>query len=177
MAYCTQTLNGITLDCGNSMGGIKRVFIANYGDIETVSVSGDMVTGITMDSGAKFKSYQFRKNTSNMTSTLTADETTGLNYVTTEVNLVFTKMETSKRIEMAALAQAQLAVIVEDSNGVFWYVTKDEYAAASAGSAETGTSKGDRSAYTLTLTSENLSFPYEISRETVEGLVDGGLSY
>ena len=38
-----------------------------------------------------------------MTSTLNVDETTGNNYVTTEVSLVFSKMETTKRIEMADL--------------------------------------------------------------------------
>lgn len=162
MAYCPQTLNGITLDCGSSMGGIKTVYIANFGDVESCQKDGDKAS-VTMKSEVKFKPYQFRKGTSNMTSTLTADETTGLNYVTTEVSLVFTKMETAKRIEMTALAQAQLAVIVLDSNGIYWYVTIDDYAAASAGGAETGTAKGDRNAYTLTLTSENTTYPMELS--------------
>lgn len=174
MSYCLQTLNGITLDCGSSMGGIKRVYIANFGDVASIQkgTDGEIITGVTMDEGKKFKQYQFRKNTSSMTSTLTADETTGLNYVTTEVSLVFTKMETAKRIEMTALAQAQLAVIVEDSNGVYWYVTPDEYAAASAGGGETGTAKGDRNAYTLTLTSENNTYPLEITKDAVDKVVD-----
>lgn len=171
MAYCSQTLGGITLDCGSSMGGIKTVYIANFEDVTNVS-SGDTITEITLAEGKKFKPYQFRKGTSNMTSTLTADETTGLNYVTTEVSLVFTKMDTAKRIEMTALAQSQLAVIVLDSNGIYWYVTKDEYASASAGGAETGTAKGDRNAFTLTLTAENGTYPIEISKDIISGIVE-----
>lgn len=171
MAYCNQTLAGITLDCSNNKGGIKTVYIANFGDVKAVEKEGDVISGLTMESGATFKTYQFRKNTGSMTSTLTADETNGLNYVTTELSLVFTKMETAKRVEMSALSLAQLAVIVEDSNGIYWYITPDDYASASAGGAETGTAKGDRNAYTLTLSVENDSYPMEISKEAVMAVV------
>lgn len=173
MAYCNQTLSGIILDCTSSMGGIKTVYIANYGDVQNVQMDAEngIISGVTMASGATFKPYQFRKGTSSMNSTLTADETTGLNYVTTNVDLVFTKMETAKRLEMTALSQGQLAVIVLDSNGIYWYVTPDDYAAASAGGGETGTAKGDRNAYTLTLTAENTTYPIEVSASAVEVII------
>lgn len=173
MAYCNQNLSGIVLDCQSSMGGIKTVYIANYGEVQSYELDEEkgVISGMTMVGEAKFKPYQFRKGTSNMTSTLTADETTGLNFVTTEVNLVFTKMDTVKRVELSALSIGQLAVIVLDSNGVYWYVTPDDYAAASAGGAETGTAKGDRNAFTLTLKAENITYPIEISSTVVTGLI------
>ena len=173
MAYCNQTLAGITLDCSNNKGGIKRVFIANFGDVKSfeMDAEGGKITGLTMDSDATFKAYQFRKNTGSMTSTLTADETNGLNFVTTELALVFTKMDTAKRIEMAAISLGQLAVICEDSNGIYWYLTPDDYASASAGTGETGTAKGDRNAYTLTLSVENDSYPIEITEEAVMAVI------
>lgn len=164
MAYCSQTLTGINLDCTNNKGGIKTVHIANYDDIKiekTVNANGivEAITGIT----GEFKTYQFRKNTGSMTSTLTADESNGLNYVTTEVSLVFTRMDGDKRLEMSALSLGQLAVVVEDSNGTVWYLTVDDYASASAGGGETGTAKGDRNAFTLTLSVENDSYPVDIT--------------
>lgn len=171
MAYCNQTLAGIQLDCATSLGGIKRVYIANYGDVNSLEESADMITGITMNETAKFKEYNFRKQTGSMTSTLTVDETAGINYVSTEVNLVFTKMETAKRIELAALAIGQLAVIVEDSNGKFWYLGEDDYVSASAGGANTGTAKGDQNAYTLTLKDESDSFPKEVSADAVNAVI------
>lgn len=171
MAYCNQTLAGITLDCSNNKGGIKTVYIANYGDVKGYEEAEGVITGITMTDGATFKAYQFRKNTGSMNSTLTADETNGLNYVTTEVSLVFTKMDTAKRVEMAALSLGQLAVIVEDSNGIYWYVTPDDYASASAGTGETGTAKGDRNAYTLTLSVENDGYPIEIAESAIAEIV------
>ena len=168
MAYCNQTLAGIQLDCTNSMGGIKTVYIANYGDVADVAVEGDEITGITMVDGATFKPYQFRKQTGSMTSTLTADETAGINYVSTELSLVFTKMETAKRLEIAALSIGQLAVIVEDCNGMFHYLGKDDYVSASAGGATTGTAKGDQNAYTLTLKDESVTYPLLVAKTAVD---------
>lgn len=174
MAYCNQSLAGITLDCTNNMGGIKTAYIANFDDVKEVDVNetSGVISGLTMAEGATFKPYQFRKGTSSMTSTLTADETNGLNYVTTELSLVFTKMDTAKRVEMSALSLGQLAVIVLDSNGIYWYITPDDYAAASAGTGETGTAKGDRNAYTLTLTAENTTYPIEITKGAVEAVIE-----
>ena len=86
MAYCYQTLKGITLDCSHSLGGIKTVYIANYNDVTDIeynastgstsgeTYTGDTITGITMAASAKFKPYQFRKQTGSMTSTLTVNQ-------------------------------------------------------------------------------------------------------
>ena len=173
MAYCNQTLNGITLDCSHSLGGIKTVYIANYGDVESVSAdtSSGKIVSVTMAASAKFKPYQFRKQTGSMTSTLTVDETAGVNYVSTELSLVFTKMETAKRLELSALSIGQLAVIVEDSNGTFWYLGKDDYVSATAGGAQTGTAKGDGNNYTLTLRDESDTYPFEIDKSAVDSII------
>lgn len=188
MAYCNQTLAGITLDCTNSMGGIKTVYIANYGDVVDIEAVDGEITSIVMgleigpdgepikdEEGntkpATFKPYQFRKQTGSMTSTLNVDETTGLNYVSTELSLVFTKMETKKRLELAALSIGQLAVIVEDCNGMFYYLGKDDYVSASAGGANTGTSKSDANSYTLTLKDESTTYPLLVTKTAVEDVI------
>lgn len=173
MAYCNQTLNGIILDCSNSLGGIKTIYIANYGDVTDVAVDAENgeITGLTMADSAVFKPYQFRKQTGSLTSTLTVDETAGVNYVSTELSLVFTKMETAKRIELSALSIGQLAVIVEDSNGKYWYLGKDDYVSATAGGGQTGVAKGDGNNYTLTLKDESDTYPYEIQKAAVEAVI------
>lgn len=188
MAYCIQTLKGIKLDCSHSLGGIKTVYIANYNDVTDIkynastgsttgstsgaTYTGDTITGITMASGTTFKPYQFRKQTGSMTSTLTVDETAGVNYVSTELSLVFTKMETKKRIELSALSVGQLAVIVEDSNGTFWYLGKDDYVSATSGGAQSGVAKGDGNNYNLILKDESDTYPYEITKEAVDAVVE-----
>ena len=168
---CSQVLAGITLDCASSVGGIKEVYIANYNDVSAVTLQDDMIDTITMSGDAKFKKYEFRKQTGSMTSTLNIDETAGINYVSTELNLVFTKMETSKRIEIAALSVGQLAIIVKDGNNKYWYLGYNDYVSASAGSANSGQNKGDSNNYSITLKDESDSYPYEVSESALDSIV------
>lgn len=173
MAYCLETLGGISVGCESSLGGIKAVYIANYGDISAVTVADDAISAISMNGVAKFHKYTFRKETGSMESTLTVNEQAGTNFVTTNINLVFSKMETKKRTEIAALSIGQLSVIVEDMNGKYWLVgaPEDEYVSASAGTATTGTAKGDSNAYNLTLTGAGASYPMEVLKSAVDEVV------
>lgn len=171
------SLAGIQIDCSASIGGIKRLWLTRYADIEGVTVAndtdlqGDAISTITLASGAKWYEYQFRKNTGSLTSTLNVDESTGNNYVSNELALVFTKMETKKRMEIAALAIGQVVAVVEDCNGKYWYLGIDDYVSASAGTGETGQQKGDQNAYTLTLSTDSETWPYELSAAAVTALL------
>lgn len=161
---CSQTLAGIKNDCALSMGGIKRVWLADYKE-EAATVDNEKVNAIALVSGTTWHPYYFRKNTGSMTSTLTVDQANGVNYVTTELSLVFTKMDTVKRIEMAVLATADVMAVVEDANGTKWFLGKDNPLSCTAGAGETGTAKGDGNKYTLTLTDESKSYPYEVTND------------
>lgn len=159
---CTQTISGLAKDCATSKGGIKTVYIANYEDVTEVTVADNKITGITLAEGKKFLQYNFRKGTASMSSNLTVDAANGVNFVTTDLNLSFLRMETQKRVEMSALAVNELAVIVEDANGIFWYLGYDEAVTASAGTAETGQARTDGSKYGITLQDTASTFPYEV---------------
>jgi len=177
------TLKGIMMDCSNSIGGIKRVWLARYSDIDSVTIGditesgsssvvlGKGVTAISLKTGGEWYEYQFRKNTGSLTSTLNVDETNGNNYITSELSLVFSKMETKKRMEMAALAVGAVVAVVEDSNGKYWYLGYDDYVSASAGTGETGTAKEDRNAYTITLSTDSAEWPYELSETAIASVV------
>ena len=170
---CLITIAGITLDCESSLGGIKQVWITQYDNVKSVTVDDEtnQISAITLEADARWYNYQFRKGTGSLTSTLNVDETAGTNYVSNELALVFTKMETKKRIEIAALSIGQLVVVVEDSNGKYWFLGKDDYVSASAGTGVTGTAKGDQNAYTLTLATDSESYPYELSAEAIQSVV------
>lgn len=168
---CLQVLSGLAKDCTPNKGGIKAIYIANFDEVTVGDPEGDVISSITLSGGTKFKKYSFRQETGSLTSTLTADKTTGANYVTTDISLVFTKMETVKRIEIAALSLGELAAIVEDENGKYWYVGKDNPLTASAGSANSGTARGDSNNYSITLQSMEDGFPYEVSKDVVSTII------
>lgn len=169
---CNQTINGLIRDCAASIGGIVEAYIANFDDVTAVAVDADQVKTITMAGEKKFKKFQFRRGTGSMAQTLQVDPTSGSNYIQTDVVLQFNKMETTKRIEMAALSVGELAVIVKDANGLYWYLGMDEPVMASAGDGNTGTARGDANRYTITLQDNAKTWPYEVPASVVTPLVD-----
>lgn len=168
---CTQTLSGLARDCSPSMGGIVEALIANYDDVTAVTVTTGVISAITMASSAKFKRYTFAKNTGSLTSNYNIDDTSGSKYVASDLVLVFNRMETTKRVEITALAMADLAVIVKDSNGKYWYLGKDAPVNASAGDGQTGTARGDANRYSITLHDESAEMPYEVSDSVIDDIL------
>ena len=170
---CSQTLNGIAAACETNVGGIREVYIANYDDVTAIEVdaTSNMIDTITMDTDKKFKKYLFKKNTSSLTSTLNVDPTAGVNFVQSDLALVFAKQETTKRMEIAKLSLGELRVIVLDSNGKYWFLGYEEFVSATAGTAETGVNRTDGNRYTITLTDYASSYPYEVDPTIVAALV------
>ena len=170
---CSQTLNGIAAACETNVGGIREVYIANYDDVTAIEVdaTSNMIDTITMDTGKKFYKYLFKKNTSSLTSTLNVDPTAGVNFVQSDLALVFAKQETTKRMEIAKLSLGELRVIVKDANGKFWFLGYEEFVSATAGTAETGVNRTDGNRYTITLTDYSSSYPYEVDPQIIDALV------
>jgi len=171
MKCSTLNLAGLCKDCAASKGGIKQVLIGYYGDFTpALDDKGERITGITVASGASIYKYEFRKGTGSMTSTLNVDVANGVNYVSTEATVQFTKMETKKRIEMAVLSVEELVILVQDANGTWFYLGFDEAVTASAGTGQTGQAVGDGNFYNITFTDEANTWPYTIDASVVEGL-------
>ena len=158
---CSQTLNGILQDCAANMGGIVEVYLANKAEV-TATLSDGKVTAITMASSAKFHKYQFKPGVSSMSSNYQVNQENGTKFVQTDLLLVFNRMETAKRVEVVAMAQGELAAIVKDANGLYWFLGMDEPITISAGDALTGTARADRNGYSATLQDNSLELPYEI---------------
>lgn len=170
---CTQSLSGIAASCETNVGGIREVYIANFDDVEEYEVDSttNMIDTITMASTAKFKKYYFKKNTSSLTSTLNVDPAAGVNFVQSDLALVFAKQETAKRMEIAKLSLGELRVIVKDANGKYWFLGAEEFVSATAGTAETGVNRTDGNRYTITLTDYSSSYPYEVDPEIIDDLL------
>lgn len=159
---CSQVLNGIGVDCSNSMGGIRKAWIATYPESGTpYTITSGVVTALNSD--LEWHSFNFKKNTGSMTSTLNVDPANGVNYVSTEVVLQFNRMETEKRIAIAALALSDVVVVVEDSNGERFALGASEPVNTTAGTGQTGTAKTDGNYYQITLTDEHDEFPPMLS--------------
>ena len=176
------TLVGIPRDCNPNMGGIQKVWMILKSDItdlqvgidETSSTNPDiqLITTLAVAEGeGKVNAFEFRKGAASMTSNLQKDDTNGSYFWLTDLVMNFQRMETSKRAAVMALTLAESCAIVLDANGVYWFLGKDEYLAATAGTAETGTAKTDANKYSVTLQDSSLALPYEIEKTVAEGIV------
>lgn len=160
MSCTAYTLKGITNDCSTSKGGIREVYIADWAkDLFTVGETDNTVTALKAD--AKFYKFFIKRNTSSFTSTATIDLANGVNYVTTELNLIFTRMDTAKRVEMSALLLNDVACLVTDANGKTWVMGLESPVNATAGTGETGTAATDGNKFSITLTDESSTLLYE----------------
>ncbi len=168
---CTQTLAGLAKDCNSNRGGIVEVYIANFDDVTAITLTSGVVTGITMDTGKKFKTYYFAKNTGSLTSTYTIDPASGVKFVTSQLLLQFNRMQTTARVELTALALADLRVICKDANGIYWLLGYDEPVNASAGDGQTGTARSDANRYTITLEDNSEEMPMEVDSTIISGII------
>lgn len=168
---CNQILNGLARDCQPSMGGIVEVLAINREYVKSMDAESGTIDSIGVET-EKFKAFHFARNTGSMTSTYTIDPATGVRYVTTDLVLQFNRMETTKRVEMVALAQNELVLIVKDANGKYWLLGKDEPVMATAGEGVTGTARSDRNGYSITLQDTSLEMPYEVDPAIIAELVD-----
>lgn len=173
MACVSQNITNIAAECGTSKGGVRHIWLAVYNETKPFTVSKDSTLGINKDvtstPDVEWFEYSFRKNTANFQSTLNVDQTNGVKYVTTVVNMSFTKMETQKRLAIASLALAEVYAVIEDNNGNFWALGLDgEGLSMTTGTAETGSSKTDTNGYTIALSVDEDNYPLALSTEAVE---------
>ena len=176
------TLKGIVRDCNPNMGGIQKVWMILKSDItdlkvgidETSSTDPDveLITTLTVAEGeGKVNAFNFRKGAASMTSNLQKDDTNGSYFWLTDLVMNFQRMETNKRAAIMALTLAEACAIVQDANGIYWFLGLDEYLGATAGTAETGTAKTDANKYSITLQDSSLQLPYEIEKTVAEAVV------
>ena len=185
MACKSFVLTGIDIPCKDNMGGIKEVYIAKTTDVAKKELNDTEITiddntkikeesqiaTIDMKAGTKFNTYKFRKGTASMTSTAASDEAIGNFSVTTELALQFSKMETSKRLEIMAMCLEDIEVIVLDFNGRYWYLGYDFPVTATAATAQTGQAATDLNGYNITLSDTSAEFPYEVPAAVVKDLI------
>ena len=173
MACNTVTLNGIDAKCDKSVGGIKRILIAQKDDVQTITV--DSTTGvidtINMVSGKTFVEWLFRRNTANYSTSMSSDAAIGNSIITTDLNLQFTKAEATKRLEIQSAINAAAVVIIEDMYGQYILLGKDNEVTVTSVNQQSGTAMTDLNGYTLTFQDTSVELPHFVDASIVDELL------
>ena len=166
---CALT-QGYTLDCKDSLGGIKAVWMIESGNVTAVTEASGIVSAITKSAGKVFRKYELVKATGSLTETITASVENGTVFYAQELSIVLNKLQANTRNEILLLAQNTLMVVVQDANDKYWLLGRTQGCDVTGGTAATGTAQGDRNGYTLTITGAEKQLSPEVNSGIIAGL-------
>lgn len=166
---CALT-QGYTLDCRESLGGIKAVWLIAHANVSSVTEASGIVSAITKASGKVFYKYELVKNTGALTETITASVENGTVFYAQELSVVLNKLQANTRNEILLLAKNTLMAVVQDANDKYWLVGRYTGLDITGGTSATGTAQGDRSGYTLTFTGGEKELAPEVNSGIIAGL-------
>lgn len=164
---CT-VLETIEKGCDNNIGGITSILINDMDNLGTIVQANWVISsfGTLVD---EFVAFEFKRNTGNYTEEVAADLINGSSFTTGTVTLMFHRREAakSKAIKVLGEGQRDLALVVGDANGKYWYFPNAQVTAVSEGS---GTAKADGSKYSVTFVAEYENLAYEVNSALIASL-------
>jgi hypothetical protein len=98
-----------------------------------------------------FYEFEFNRNSATFTEDLVKSVEAGSALFEQTLTLTIPRRDVSKRNTLSLLTQRDLAVIIKDSNGLYWYPGQVEGMYLSESTSTSGTAKADGSNYVLTL--------------------------
>jgi hypothetical protein len=141
-----------TLDCKDSIGGLKAVWFAAIDDIASWTGSSGTYTGVTMDSSKYFWKYDLVKESSNFAEAVNTNVQNGTVFYAQTLEIILNKLQVNTRNEILLLAKNRLVALVQDNNDKIWVLGFSNGLDLTGGGSATGTAFGDRNGYTLTFT-------------------------
>ena len=150
MSTCLMA-TGRKLSCKDVVGGIKNIWLADYGTLGTLTITNGTLTAIT-GAGTNFYKYEV-KGGNNLEQTITSSDENGTTFYAQTVTAVLTKMDVLTNVELQKAISQRPHIFVEDNNGNFFAVGLTRGCNIN-GTVTTGTALGDMNGYTLTITAE-----------------------
>lgn len=166
---CSVSLSSYQIpECFSSRGGLSTIWIGEWKEGAYTTTSAGTVSAI--DSGVTLYKIELRRNTSSLSSTLNVDENNGTSYVQTDLLVEFTKMDKEPRLIVSALSKGSFLAIAKDANGQFYALGNEESMRASAGDGNTSVDRGEKNAYTITLSDVASDWPMFLDSTAVAQL-------
>lgn len=171
---CNSLTGGITKGCSGNIGGIRKLYITDFCNVlgTTLSSPGNEIASFTMASGAVFYEFEFNKNSSTFQEEITGDQANGSQINTQTITLVLARREKAKRdVLQLLMGFKELAVIVLDANGNYWYMGETNGVVMTQNTSVSGTAASDANNYTLTLIGEETSLANTVTSAAVAAVI------
>jgi hypothetical protein len=144
---------GRKVPCKDVIGGIVRAWFVDFGDLGTVTKTDDEIT----DLSGTFQAYQYDlKGTNSLETAITSSRENGTTFFEETLTLTLPKLSKEDNKELKLMAYGRPHIVVEDRNGNCMLAGLEHGMDVTGGTIATGTTFGDMSGYTLTLTGQEL---------------------
>jgi hypothetical protein len=166
---CTLT-KGLGVDCKDSVGGLKAIFIVStYSpeirqvatfngtdtlQIDTCGFTGWSAYGTPTGSTVTVYKYALRPNLSSMTCNVNSDPNTGTTFFEQTLSLQLQKLSVAQTNELKLICYNRSQVFVQDMNDNVFLLGMDNGVDVSGGTIVTGAAKSDMSGFTLEMRAE-----------------------
>lgn len=169
---CVSFSGGISKDCENNIGGLTKLYLTDFDNVTSYVESGGTVSTINMAVGSYFYEFEFNRNSATFTEDLVKSVEAGSALFEQTVTVTIPRRDVAKRNTLALLTQRDLAVIIKDSNGLYWYPGANEGVYLSESTSTSGTAKADGSNYVLTLKGFEIDRSPAVDSSIISGLLD-----
>jgi hypothetical protein len=163
---CVLT-QGYNLDCRDSYGGVKEIYIAEKSSITAITASAGVITAIDKTGTKVFFKYNLVAHTAEADQEMTASRENGTLMVKQTVKFPINKMTVAVRNELLLLAQNRLAIVVVDNNGIGWLFGEENGMMITTTTAKAGRLLGDRNGFELTFESDEKVYAQEVNAATL----------
>lgn len=141
--------SSMALACRDSVGGIKRIYVTELENKNSIVASAGVITTFTLITGKRFWTYDFLKETGEMTEKIQTSVENGSLHYEQEVKIRLHKIEVAKRNEFILLAKNRLMVIGLDRNGIYWLMGEANGLDLAPSDRKWGKAMGDFNGYDL----------------------------
>lgn len=152
---CSLTLAGRGVGCKDSLGGIKRIYVASWSEGLWDDIVSGEVAGVT--AATTFYTYDMTRGSGSLNQTITSDLAAGTVYFDQVCSVTFNKAAAADITEISNLVKGRMGVLVEDNNGNWFVMGHENGVEVSGGTAQTGTAAGDQNGFTLEFSAQEVS--------------------
>jgi len=164
-------IEGLTLDCRQGAGGVKKIYLTEFANVSTITASSGQVSGITMVAGKKFWTIELELEDAQFDENATVSIENGTTFY--EQTLVFSvyKMTAKNRNIVRLLTQNRLMVIVQDADDVYHLAGETRALHLTASATSTGKAMGDKNGYSITLTGKEPLPCNKVNSGVISGII------
>ena len=146
--------------CKDAVGGLKNLYILNYGlydetDITYDTTAGyeDQITAITLPALSSIYKFEL-KGTNSFEQTITSSRENGTTFFEQVLTVTLKKQDAITHKQIKLLSYGRLNIIVENNNGQYFIAGLLRGMDVTAGTISNGTALGDMNGYSLTFTGQ-----------------------